>query len=52
VRVGWEDHVSSGRTQPPTNAELVAEVVGLANKLDRPVADTATARALLGVGAA
>ena len=45
----WEDYAAPGRTQPPTNAELVAEVVGLAGKLDRPLADTPTARALLGV---
>lgn len=50
VRVGWEDFSAApGRPARPTNAELVGEVVALAGRLGRPVADTATARRLLGV---
>lgn len=50
VRVGWEDHVAlPGRAPQPSNAEQVAEVVALAAAAGRPVADTATARALLGI---
>lgn len=50
VRVGWEDYTAApGRPAQPTNADLVAEVAALAASLGRPVADTATARTLLGV---
>lgn len=49
VRVGWEDFSAApGRPVRPTNAELVAEVVTLAARLGRAVADTATTRSLLG----
>ncbi len=50
VRVGWEDFAPlPGERRRPTNAELVAEVVALAAAVGRPVADTATVRALLGI---
>jgi uncharacterized protein (DUF849 family) len=50
VRVGWEDYAPpAGSARRPANAELVAEVVDLASRAGRPVADTVTARALLGI---
>ncbi|MGD9755360.1 MAG: 3-keto-5-aminohexanoate cleavage protein [Acidimicrobiia bacterium] len=52
VRVGWEDFSPGpGRPAQPANAELVGEVVALANQLGRTVADTPTARDLLGAPA-
>lgn len=50
VRVGWEDYSAGpGRPPQPTNAEQVAEVVALAAAAGRTVADTPTARVLLGI---
>lgn len=46
VRVGLEDHAGPRR---PTNAELLAEVVELVERLGRRPADGAEARALLGI---
>ena len=48
VRVGLEDHAGPRR---PRNAELVAEMVALAERCGRPVATCAEATALLGVPA-
>jgi len=49
VRVGWEDFAPGpGRPAGPSNAALVAEVAELARRKGRPVADTHTARTLLG----
>lgn len=50
VRVGWEDYAAApGRPAQPSNADQVADVVVVAARLGRPLADTATARSLLGV---
>ena len=47
VRVGLEDW--GGEVLPPRNADLVAQVVELANAAGRPVADCATAASILGL---
>jgi 3-keto-5-aminohexanoate cleavage enzyme len=46
VRVGLEDF---GGPRQPTNAQLVAEIAAIAEGLGRPVADRATARAIIGL---
>ena len=46
VRVGLEDY---GGDRQPTNAELVTELVALANKLGRPVATSKEAASVLGM---
>jgi 3-keto-5-aminohexanoate cleavage enzyme len=48
VRVGLEDYAGE---RTPSNLELVEEVVELAQKLGRPIADGATAAKLMGVAA-
>jgi uncharacterized protein (DUF849 family) len=49
VRVGWEDYSPlPGRPAQPSNADLVAEIADLARSRGRALADTPTARALLG----
>ncbi len=48
VRVGLEDYIdTSGHRRKPTNAELVAEVVTLAESCGRPVATPTQAKAIL-----
>ncbi len=48
VRVGLEDYTdTSGHRRKPTNAELVAEVVALAQECGRAVATPAQAKAIL-----
>lgn len=50
VRTGLEDNLSYRRGERATNAQLVERVVRLAAELERPVADAAQTRALLGLG--
>jgi 3-keto-5-aminohexanoate cleavage enzyme len=50
ARTGLEDNVRLDRERlAPSNAALVARVVDLCNRHDRPVADWRTARAILGL---
>jgi 3-keto-5-aminohexanoate cleavage enzyme len=50
ARTGLEDNVRLDRDRlAPSNAALVARVVDLCNRHDRPVADWRTARAILGL---
>jgi 3-keto-5-aminohexanoate cleavage enzyme len=50
ARTGLEDNVRLDRDRlAPSNAALVARVVDLCGKYDRPVADWKTARAILGL---
>jgi 3-keto-5-aminohexanoate cleavage enzyme len=50
VRTGLEDNLHYRRGERATNAQLVERVVRLAAELERPVADVAQTRALLGLG--
>lgn len=53
VRTGMEDNVRLDRDRlAPSNAALVARAVDLCARYDRPVADVATARRILGLRAA
>lgn len=47
VRVGLEDYAGE---RTPSNLELVEEVVELAQKVGRPIADAKTASAMMGIG--
>jgi 3-keto-5-aminohexanoate cleavage enzyme len=49
VRTGLEDNLRFRRGERATNAQLVERVVRLAAELERPVADAAQTRALLGL---
>lgn len=50
ARTGLEDNVRLDRhTLAPSNAALVSRVVDLCSRYERPVADTATARRILGL---
>jgi 3-keto-5-aminohexanoate cleavage enzyme len=49
VRTGLEDNLHFRRGERATNAQLVERVVRLAAELERPVADVAEARRLLGL---
>ncbi|WP_108813685.1 3-keto-5-aminohexanoate cleavage protein [Loktanella sp. Alg231-35] len=50
VRTGLEDNVRLDRdTLAPSNAALVAQAAELCERLERPVADAATAREILGL---
>ena len=52
ARTGLEDNVRLDKdTLAPSNAALVQRVVSLCDKYERPVADTATARQILGLRA-
>lgn len=51
ARTGLEDNVRLDRDRlAPSNAALVRRVVDICEKHERPVADTKTARAILGLG--
>jgi len=53
ARTGLEDNIRLSRTElAPSNAALVQRTVDLCEKFERPVADVATARAILGLRAA
>src|ERR1700761_9203830 len=47
VRIGLEDHASDNRR--PNNKTLIEEVVAIARKLGRPIADCATAAKIMGL---
>jgi 3-keto-5-aminohexanoate cleavage enzyme len=49
VRTGLEDNLHFRRGERASNAQLVERVVRLAAELERPIADAATTRALLGL---
>ncbi len=53
ARTGLEDNIRLSKTElAPSNAALVQRTVDMCEKFERPVADAATARAILGLRAA
>ena len=53
ARTGLEDNIRLSKTElAPSNAALVARTAEICAKYERPVADVATARSILGLRAA